>query len=147
MSRVAALWDPSSGTVQIDAAQAAASSRGMRLQILKVEELGNQLVWETRIFEDRRRVIKFVCEVPTAIDQRLGQHMRAVLTLIREQHQINGPDGGEIALAEPFFADQAAQHVAELLHLGEALAASATSANAPAGCGDRRNVIVVPDGV
>jgi hypothetical protein len=37
----------------------------------KVEELGNQLVWETRIFEDRRRVIKFVCEVPTAIDQRL----------------------------------------------------------------------------
>src|SRR3984885_11440098 len=37
----------------------------------KVDDLGNQLVWETRIFEDRRRVIKFVCEVPTAIDQRL----------------------------------------------------------------------------
>ena len=37
----------------------------------KIEELGNQLVWETRIFEDRQRVIKFVCEVPTAIDQRL----------------------------------------------------------------------------
>jgi hypothetical protein len=28
-------------------------------------------VWETRIFEDRRRVMKFVCEVPTTIDQRL----------------------------------------------------------------------------
>lgn len=37
----------------------------------KIDELGNQLVWETRIFEDRQRVIKFVCEVPTAIDQRL----------------------------------------------------------------------------
>jgi hypothetical protein len=37
----------------------------------KVEELANQLNWETRIFEDRRRVMKFVCEVPTAIDQRL----------------------------------------------------------------------------
>jgi hypothetical protein len=37
----------------------------------KLDELGNQLVWETRIFEDRQRVIKFVCEVPTAIDQRL----------------------------------------------------------------------------
>jgi len=37
----------------------------------KIDELGNQLVWETRIFEDRRRVIKFVCEVPTTIDQRL----------------------------------------------------------------------------
>ena len=37
----------------------------------KVDELGNNLVWETRIFEDRNRVVKFVCEVPTAIDQRL----------------------------------------------------------------------------
>ncbi|MGJ4946348.1 hypothetical protein ACQR1W_37730 [Bradyrhizobium sp. HKCCYLS1011] len=37
----------------------------------KVDELSNQLTWETRIFEDRRRVMKFVCEVPTAIDQRL----------------------------------------------------------------------------
>jgi len=37
----------------------------------KIDELSNQLIWETRIFEDRRRVIKFVCEVPTAIDQRL----------------------------------------------------------------------------
>jgi hypothetical protein len=37
----------------------------------RIEELRNQLVWRTRIFEDRQRVIKFVCEVPTAIDQRL----------------------------------------------------------------------------
>jgi hypothetical protein len=37
----------------------------------KVDELSNQLIWETRIFEDRRRVVKFVCEVPTTIDQRL----------------------------------------------------------------------------
>jgi hypothetical protein len=38
---------------------------------VKIDELGNQLVWETRIFEDRRRMVKFVCEVPTTIDQRL----------------------------------------------------------------------------
>jgi hypothetical protein len=37
----------------------------------KIDELSNQLIWETRIFEDRRRVIGFVCEVPTSIDQRL----------------------------------------------------------------------------
>ena len=37
----------------------------------RIDELGNQLVWETRIFEDRRSVVKFVCEVPTTIDQRL----------------------------------------------------------------------------
>jgi hypothetical protein len=37
----------------------------------KIEQLANQLIWQTRIFEDRRRVIRFVCEVPVAIDQRL----------------------------------------------------------------------------
>jgi hypothetical protein len=37
----------------------------------KVEALSNQLLWETRIFEDRRKVVRFVCEVPTTIDQRL----------------------------------------------------------------------------
>ncbi|MBR1088536.1 hypothetical protein JQ621_13780 [Bradyrhizobium manausense] len=37
----------------------------------KVDALSNQLIWETRIFEDRRKVVRFVCEVPTAIDQRL----------------------------------------------------------------------------
>jgi hypothetical protein len=37
----------------------------------KIEELSNQLVWQARIFEDRRRVITFVCEVPTTIDRRL----------------------------------------------------------------------------
>ncbi len=37
----------------------------------KIDELSNQVFWETRIFEDRRRVVKFVCEVPTTIDQRL----------------------------------------------------------------------------
>jgi hypothetical protein len=37
----------------------------------KLDELSNQVAWETRIFEDRHRVIKFVCEVPTTIDQRL----------------------------------------------------------------------------
>ena len=44
----------------------------------KIEELGNTLVWETRIFEDRRRVVKFVCEVPTTIDQRLFALSRTI---------------------------------------------------------------------
>ncbi|MCS3726581.1 hypothetical protein [Bradyrhizobium betae] len=37
----------------------------------KVEALSNELIWKTRIFEDRSKVVRFVCEVPTAIDQRL----------------------------------------------------------------------------
>jgi hypothetical protein len=44
----------------------------------KIDEFGNQLLWETRIFEDRRRVVKFVCEVPTMIDQRLFALGRAI---------------------------------------------------------------------
>jgi hypothetical protein len=38
---------------------------------VQIEQLGNQLTWETRIFDDRRKVIRFVCEVPVEIDQRL----------------------------------------------------------------------------
>ena len=37
----------------------------------KVEALSNDLIWKTRIFEDRNKVVRFVCEVPTSIDQRL----------------------------------------------------------------------------
>ncbi|MBH5397677.1 hypothetical protein HZZ13_07695 [Bradyrhizobium sp. CNPSo 4010] len=37
----------------------------------KIEALSNELIWTTRIFEDRRKVVRFVCEVPTSIDQRL----------------------------------------------------------------------------
>jgi putative tryptophan/tyrosine transport system substrate-binding protein len=39
LSRVAALWDPSSGSMQIEAAVAAAAARGMQLQTLRVDDL------------------------------------------------------------------------------------------------------------
>jgi putative tryptophan/tyrosine transport system substrate-binding protein len=39
LSRVAALWDPTSGPVQIEAAKAAAASRSMKLQTLEVDDL------------------------------------------------------------------------------------------------------------
>jgi hypothetical protein len=44
----------------------------------KIEELGNQIVWDTRIFEDRRRTTRYVCEVPTLIEQRLFALARAI---------------------------------------------------------------------
>lgn len=37
----------------------------------KVDALSNELIWKTRIFEDRHKIVRFVCEVPTTIDQRL----------------------------------------------------------------------------
>jgi ABC-type uncharacterized transport system substrate-binding protein len=39
LTRVAVLWDPASGSVQVEAAQAAAASRGVHLQILKIDDL------------------------------------------------------------------------------------------------------------
>src|SRR5579871_3811332 len=39
LTRIAALWDPTSGAIQVEAAEAAASARGMHLQVLKVDDL------------------------------------------------------------------------------------------------------------
>ncbi len=41
LSRVAALWDPSSGSLQIEAALNVAAARGMQLQTLRVDNLAN----------------------------------------------------------------------------------------------------------
>jgi hypothetical protein len=37
----------------------------------QVAEQADRVQWETRIFEDRRRTISYVCEVPVLIEQRL----------------------------------------------------------------------------
>jgi hypothetical protein len=44
----------------------------------QVEDLAEQVQWDTRIFEDRRRTIGYVCEVPVLIDQRLFALGRAI---------------------------------------------------------------------
>jgi hypothetical protein len=44
----------------------------------KVEELTNQVAWSTRIFEDRRKTINYVCDVPGLIDRRLFGLARAI---------------------------------------------------------------------
>src|SRR3954469_25976547 len=53
-------------TIQLQALQGATPRDDTKL-----EALSNELIWKTRIFEDRNKVVRFVCEVPTAIDQRL----------------------------------------------------------------------------
>jgi hypothetical protein len=44
----------------------------------KLQELGHQIEWDTRIFEDRRRTTSFACEVPIEIEQRLFSLTRAI---------------------------------------------------------------------
>ena len=44
----------------------------------RIEELSNRVEWATRIFEERRKTIGYVCEVPTLIEQRLFALARAI---------------------------------------------------------------------
>jgi hypothetical protein len=37
-----------------------------------------RLLWDLRIFNDRRQTVTYVCEAPTLIEQRIGQIARAV---------------------------------------------------------------------
>jgi putative ABC transport system substrate-binding protein len=41
LSRLAVLWDPSTGTIQLNAVEKAATSMGLSLQVIKLEEAGN----------------------------------------------------------------------------------------------------------
>jgi hypothetical protein len=44
----------------------------------KVTDMAHQVEWSTRIFEDRRKTVRFVCEVPVQIEQRLFALGRAM---------------------------------------------------------------------
>ena len=48
----------------------------------KISMLASRVEWSTRIFEDRRKTIRYVCETPTVIEQRvfaLGRTIRKAL--------------------------------------------------------------------
>ena len=44
----------------------------------KIEDLTNRLTWDTRIFQDQRKTINYVCEVPQIIERRLFALGRAI---------------------------------------------------------------------
>ena len=44
----------------------------------KADELANRIDWDTRIFEERRKTIGYVCEVPVLIEQRLFALARTI---------------------------------------------------------------------
>jgi hypothetical protein len=44
----------------------------------KINDLNSRIEWGTRIFEDRRRSVKYACEVPTIIERRLFALARAI---------------------------------------------------------------------
>jgi hypothetical protein len=44
----------------------------------KIDELASRVEWDTRRFDERRKTIGFVCEVPVLIEQRLFALARAI---------------------------------------------------------------------
>jgi hypothetical protein len=44
----------------------------------EVKDLANEVEWSTRVFEDRRKTIRYVCEVPTTIEQRVFALARTI---------------------------------------------------------------------
>jgi hypothetical protein len=43
-----------------------------------VEKLGEDVAWDTRVFDDRRRSVSYVCDVPATIERRLFALGRAI---------------------------------------------------------------------
>jgi hypothetical protein len=44
----------------------------------KISELQTKVEWGTRIFDDRRKTVRYACEVPTIIERRLGALARTI---------------------------------------------------------------------
>jgi hypothetical protein len=43
-----------------------------------IDRLGTQVAWDTRVFDERRHTISYVCDVPSTIERRLGALARAI---------------------------------------------------------------------
>jgi hypothetical protein len=43
-----------------------------------IDKLGTQVAWDTRVFDERRHTISYVCDVPSTIERRLGALARAI---------------------------------------------------------------------
>lgn len=68
--------------IEADAARLRALQRSDAAEPAAVQELTDRVNWQTRIFEERRRTIRYVCEVPVLIEKRLfvlGRAMQAAL--------------------------------------------------------------------
>jgi hypothetical protein len=61
---------------EVEALNAAQSETSADQQ--KIADLTNRVQWDTRVFEDRRRALIYVCETPVLIEQRLGALARTI---------------------------------------------------------------------
>jgi len=66
------------GKIRSDALELRTLQDAAGHDLTKVEQLTDQVAWSTRIFEDRRKTINYVCEVPGLIERRLFSLARAI---------------------------------------------------------------------
>ena len=66
------------GKIRADALELRTLQDAAERDQARVEELTNQVAWSTRVFEDRRKTINYVCEVPGLIERRLFTLARAI---------------------------------------------------------------------
>jgi hypothetical protein len=66
------------GTIRSEALALRAMQDEAQHDQAKLDEMTNQVAWSTRIFEDRRKTINYVCEVPALIERRLFALGRAI---------------------------------------------------------------------
>lgn len=50
----------------------------------KLSELSDEINWDTRIYEERERSLKYVCETPVLLEQRLFQIGRHISSLMKK---------------------------------------------------------------
>jgi hypothetical protein len=55
------------------------------------EQLTTQLLWQTRIFEDRRKSTTYVCDVPVLIEKRLFDLGRAIQDVMQDGLRADTP--------------------------------------------------------
>ena len=68
--------------IEADAARLRKLQKDPEAEPAAVQELTDRVTWQTRIFEERRRTIRYVCEVPVLIEKRLfvlGRAMQAAM--------------------------------------------------------------------
>lgn len=65
-------------TIEADAARLRALQREPDPDEGKIRELTQQVNWGTRIFEERRKTVRYACEVPVLIEKRLFVLARAI---------------------------------------------------------------------
>jgi hypothetical protein len=57
---------------------AVSSCMRFRIDLIRVDELTNRVQWGTRIFEERRKTMDLVCELPDLIERRPFALARAI---------------------------------------------------------------------